>query len=557
MADSDVGNKAACALLGTSLGEWRLETLLGSGGMAAVYSARAPNGARAAIKVLHKELSTRADIRQRFAREGMAASRVGHPGVVQVLGSGEAPDGTCYLVLELLDGEPLGSALKRGESPSYPRLLDILDQVLDVLAAAHRKGIVHRDLKPDNLFVSRTGRIRVLDFGIARILDEIPGVLQTRAGITLGTVPFMSPEQALGKRDHVDGRADLFSLGAMTFRLLARRHVHEAPTDADVLVAMATRPAPPLSSVAREAPPALAAIVDVALAFSKDSRYPDAETMQADVRAVASGHMPPYATRLRHAREMSTRLDMPAPSGARLQPTVPVETAKPVSPAADGFAGTQRNPIPPSFHPPASVPPSTHAAVAARESWNVRHGAPTVAQSAYDARTAPMEARPDLLADGPTLHSAPPPSAIPVSTTQRTAKPGVAPPGQRRAMLWLGAAVLAAGSAAGGYFLSQTSERERVAASSNAPAAQAATLVVAPATPPVVSTAAPAVTALAAAPGPSMVAPLIAAIPAPSAAPSVSISAATALPPPPTVTPATAPSAKPALSSRPRHKGRH
>src|SRR5262249_40091423 len=155
--------------------------------------------------------------------------------------------------------------------------------------------------------------------------------------------------------------------------------------------------------------------------------------------------------------------------------TVPVETAKPNSPPADGFAGTQRNPIPPSFHPPASAPPSTHSAVAARESWNVRHGAPTVAQSAYDARTAPMEARPDLLADGPTLHSAPPPSAIPVSTTQRTANPyGVAQPGKRRAALWVGAAVLALGSAAGGYLLSQASERERASSAASAP--QAATL---------------------------------------------------------------------------------
>ena len=157
MADTDVGNKAACERLGTSLGEWRLESLLGSGGMASVYSARAPSGARAAIKVLHKELSKRGDLRHRFTQEGAAATRVAHPGVVEVLGTGEAADGTCYLVLELLEGEPLGSALRRGDTLSIPRLLEILNQVLDVLAAAHQKGIVHRDLSRTTCSSRKTG----------------------------------------------------------------------------------------------------------------------------------------------------------------------------------------------------------------------------------------------------------------------------------------------------------------------------------------------------------------------------------------------------------------
>jgi serine/threonine-protein kinase len=548
MADSNVGHKAACERLGTSLGEWHLESLLGTGGMASVYSARRANGARAAIKVLHKDLSTRADLRRRFTQEGAAAARVAHPGVVEVLGSGEAPDGTCYLVLELLDGEPLGSALRRGDALSVPRLLEILNQVLDVLAAAHQKGIVHRDLKPDNLFVSRDGRIRVLDFGIARMLDDVPNALQTRAGMTLGTVPFMSPEQALGKREQVDGRSDLFSLGAMTFRLLARRNVHEARTDADTLLAMATKPAPPLSSVAPDAPPGLAAIVDVAVAFSKDSRYPDAETMQADVRAVAAGKPPPFATRVLRSRELSTtRVNPPGPSGARrpptVPPTVPVETALPNSPPADGFAGTQRNPVPPSVRAPDSVPPSTHAAIAAREAWNARPGAPTVVQSAYEAKTAPMEARPDLLADGPTLHSAPPPSAVPVSSpTSAAANPGSARVRKRRGMLWLGAAALAAGSAAGGYLLSAASDRDRLAAASSTAAGPVTTPVAAPAAP-----------HASAAPPPSATAPVVAAVPTPQVVPSAAAAAA----PPPSVTPVVAPSASQNVPTRPHRRKRH
>jgi serine/threonine-protein kinase len=502
MPEVDPGLKAASERLGTLLGKWRVEELLGSGGMACVYSASGPRGERVAIKVLHKDLVESGDVRHRFTREGTAAARVGHPGVVEVLGSGEEPDGTCYLVLELLEGEPLGRALKRGETPTPARLLDVLDQVLDVLAAAHSRGIVHRDLKPDNLFVARDGSIKVLDFGIARILDDLPGIHKTRAGITLGTVPFMSPEQALGKRDQVDGRSDLFSLGAMSFRLLARRNVHEGPSDADILVAMATKPAPPLASVAPDVPPGFAAIVDVALAFSKDSRYPDALTMQADVRAVTAGKPPPYATRVLRAREMSTRVDIQVPDVPR--------------PAADVFARTQRQATPPSFRSPVSQSASTQDGKARRAVWNERNAAPTVQRAVHEAPTAPMKARADLLADGPTLHSTPPPAevAMPVVPTlasnqgrtavmpstpaamgTSTAAPAppvtVAPPPRGRGMLWLGAALLAVCSAAAGYLLSEISGRGQsvpaatptasAAAAASSAGAVSTTTIVAPA----------------------------------------------------------------------------
>src|SRR5262245_22256790 len=278
--DADADVRMASQRIGQVLGgQWKLERLIGVGGMAAVYAARGKDGQEVALKVLHPEMCRRADIRQRFAQEGTAATRVGHPGVVAVLGNGEEPDGTAFLVLELLKGDTLNDVLKREGTMPLPRLLDLLDQVLDVLAAAHERGIVHRDLKPDNLFVTPDGKVKVLDFGIARVLDDVPGAYKTRTGITLGTVPFMSPEQALGKRAQVDGRSDIFSLGAMMFRILAGRHVHTAETDAELLVAMASKPAPALTSVAPSVTPALGSVVDLALAFSKDSRYPDARTM--------------------------------------------------------------------------------------------------------------------------------------------------------------------------------------------------------------------------------------------------------------------------------------
>jgi serine/threonine-protein kinase len=178
--------------------------------------------------------------------------------------------------------------------------------VLDVLAAAHAQGIVHRDIKPDNLFITEDGRVKVLDFGLARLLDALPGDQRTRSGLALGTFPYMAPEQALGRRAEIDGRADLFSLGASAFRILARRRVHEAESEAELLIAMASKPAPPLASVTTGVPEGVCRVVDLALAFAKEARYPDARTMQGDVRALLAGEPPPYATSRAAARSEPT-----------------------------------------------------------------------------------------------------------------------------------------------------------------------------------------------------------------------------------------------------------
>jgi serine/threonine-protein kinase len=434
----DAESRAAASRLGHVIGgRWTLEKLLGVGGMAAVYAATDGHGGRAALKILHPEMSRRADIRQRFAQEGTAASRVGHPGVVQVLGHGEDPDGTAYLVLELLEGEPLTAVVRRDQGLSLPRLLDVLDQVLDVLAAAHARGIVHRDLKPDNLFVATDGRVRVLDFGIARVLDDVPGAYKTRTGITLGTVPYMSPEQALGKRAQVDGRSDLFSLGAMTFRILAGRNVHEGETDAEMLVSMASKPAPPLATVAPGVPPALASIVDLSLAFSKESRYPDARTMQEDVRAVARGEAPPYATRIRSARETATRTDLPAPviavPAASRAVTVPEPTVT-TAPAMRVAAASPAVTVP---RPTATTAPAMRVAAASRA---VTVPEPTATTAPAIALAAPSQAVtvPEATAEtaldleGVTrapLH-APPMTAVPASVRH----PEPLPPESRRVL---------------------------------------------------------------------------------------------------------------------------
>ena len=235
--------------------KWTLERLLGSGGMGAVYSARHRNGARSAVKILHPELARIAEIRERFLREGYAANRVEHRGVVQVLDDDivkNGPDeGSAYLVMELLEGESLQERAARAPKLGERELLEVMEAVLDVLVAAHERGVIHRDLKPENIFLAndpeREGvRVKVLDFGLARIAEA---TAVTSAGIAVGTPSFMSPEQAAGRSEDIDGRTDIFALGATIFRIVTGRRIHDAENMVLLVTLMATMPAPRLRSI--------------------------------------------------------------------------------------------------------------------------------------------------------------------------------------------------------------------------------------------------------------------------------------------------------------------
>jgi serine/threonine protein kinase len=337
-------------------GRWHLSRVLGVGGMAAVYAAHDESGKLAAIKILHPEMNVRREVRERFLREGYVANRIGHPGVVQALEHGDAGD-EAFLVMELLNGETLQARVKRHGKLPPGEVLDFTEQILDVLVSAHEKGVIHRDLKPDNLFVTAEGPIKILDFGLARLLDNVPGDHKTKSGVALGTLPYMAPEQALGRRSEIDGRVDVFAVGATMFRVLSGRRVHVAESEAELLMAMASRPAPPLASLAPELPADLCAVVDLALAFSRDARYPDARTMLKDVRALRQGARPPFATLRLAAREQATRVDnaVPAPAPQRVpQRTQPLE-AMPMSRGAtvplQAYTG--------GVTPPSVVVPST------------------------------------------------------------------------------------------------------------------------------------------------------------------------------------------------------
>ncbi|WP_437323674.1 protein kinase domain-containing protein [Sorangium sp. So ce381] len=281
------------ALVGQVLrGKWRLERLLGFGGMAMVYAATHRNGMRGAVKILRRELSEDEEARSRFLREGYVANRVEHPGIVRVLDDDVTEDGSVFLVMELLEGETVEARRARepGGVLGVSDVLGIADDLLDVLAVAHERGIVHRDLKPDNLFLTRHGQLKVLDFGIARLRElSSPANASTRAGTLMGTPQFMPPEQARGQWDRVDPRSDLWAVGSTMYQLLSGRYVHEAETLPLLLLAAMTQPAPPVGSVLPALPPPIAGVMDVALAFDPDRRWPNARAMQRALRQARGG----------------------------------------------------------------------------------------------------------------------------------------------------------------------------------------------------------------------------------------------------------------------------
>ena len=295
-------------------GKWQIDARLGSGGMATVYAATHRNGARAAIKMLHANLSRDPSTRARFLREGYVANAVGHPGVVGVLDDGVAEDGAAFLVLELLEGETVEARrLAKGGQLPVDLVLAVADEALEALGAAHKKGIVHRDVKPDNVFLTDEGQTKLLDFGLARMKELNAEATQT--GVTLGTPEFMPPEQAMGMRDQIDARTDLWALGATLYTLLTGRHVHDAQTIHEQLIASATRRANPIRKVLPSLPPPIAQVIDRSLEIEMSDRWQTAEEMRAALRDARS----PRSSRRPHDSETITNA-APAPRRSIVDP---------------------------------------------------------------------------------------------------------------------------------------------------------------------------------------------------------------------------------------------
>ena len=212
-------------MIGTTLAHYRIVSKLGEGGMGAVYRATDTKlGRDVALKILPAEMAASPERLERFRREATALAALDHPDIVTVF-SVEETDGVHFLTMQLVEGEPLDRLIPEGGQPA-DRILEIGTRLADALAAAHEKGIIHRDLKPANVMIANDGRVKVLDFGLARMTvagEEMPGgshlptQLLTREGVVMGTVPYMSPEQVAGST--VDHRTDLFSLGVILYEM--------------------------------------------------------------------------------------------------------------------------------------------------------------------------------------------------------------------------------------------------------------------------------------------------------------------------------------------------
>jgi serine/threonine protein kinase len=301
---------------------------VGNGGMAVVYAVKHRNGKRFALKMLHRELSLNPFIRQRFVREGYVANRVEHEGAVAVIDDDITDDGSAFLVMDLLHGVTLERLWEASDHRlTLECVLAIAEQLLDVLAAAHAQNIVHRDMKPANVFITRNGVVKILDFGIAR-LREGDGS-KTESGTTLGTPLFMPPEQAAGRSRDVDGRTDLWAIGATMFSSLTGQYVHDGENAAQVLISVATTPSRSIATVMPDLPADVVHIIDKALAFHNEDRWESAVEMRSAVLQ-AQANMGFSISRDFLGRIV--RATAPGPSNTDVQST-PVTTPAPSDPS--------------------------------------------------------------------------------------------------------------------------------------------------------------------------------------------------------------------------------
>jgi eukaryotic-like serine/threonine-protein kinase len=299
---------------GAKLGPYEVQSLLGAGGMGEVYRARDSRLKRdVAIKVLPRALSFDADRLRRFEQEALATAALNHPNILAVFDIGTS-EGSPYVVSELLEGETLRERLRSGPIP-VRKSLDYALQIAHGLAAAHDKGIIHRDLKPENLFITKDGRLKILDFGLAKLTQDEPGsntamptlTRGTEAGTVMGTAGYMSPEQVRGLA--IDSRSDIFSFGVILYEMLAGKQVFHRDTPADTMSAILKEDPPDLTETNRNISPALERIVQHCLEKNPEARFHSASDIAFDLEHLSglSGSTASVATARAGAGAPTTR----------------------------------------------------------------------------------------------------------------------------------------------------------------------------------------------------------------------------------------------------------
>ncbi|HJW39410.1 MAG TPA: protein kinase [Candidatus Udaeobacter sp.] len=297
-------NDKAGALVGKLIGHYRIDSLIGVGGMGEVYLARDERlGRKAALKLLPDSLTTDETQLSRFENEARSASALNHPNILTVYEIGAEGD-RLFIATEFIEGVTLRASIMCGRINLHAAL-EIALQVASALAAAHETGVVHRDIKPENIMLRPDGYVKVLDFGIAKLTEHRPasddhtteatGTLQTRPGLVLGTARYMSPEQARGQK--VDARTDIWSLGVVLYEMVGGSPPFRGETPSDCIAAILTKEPPPLSGVLPDVPLKLESILQKALRKNSDERYQTIKEMLADLRILkgeleADGSLP-------------------------------------------------------------------------------------------------------------------------------------------------------------------------------------------------------------------------------------------------------------------------
>lgn len=284
---------------GTRVGSYRILDQLGEGGMGAVYVAEhVLLGKKVAVKVLLPEYTQNAEIVQRFFNEARAATRIQHPGIVEVFDFGHDQDGAAYIVMELLRGEPLSARIRREGRLEPAAAARLLTHVAGALGQAHREGIVHRDLKPDNIFlvpdpdVAGGERAKVLDFGIAKLATDAGAAgVKTRTGMLFGTPVYMAPEQCRGA-SAVDARADIYALAVILFEMVVGQPPFTAEGVGDLIAKHMFEAPPRPRSLRPTLPPALDEVLGRALAKRPEERYSTVEAFASEVTAAVGAHAP-------------------------------------------------------------------------------------------------------------------------------------------------------------------------------------------------------------------------------------------------------------------------
>ncbi|MBI1764073.1 MAG: serine/threonine protein kinase, partial [Acidobacteria bacterium] len=302
LAADEKPTKPLGAAIGQQLSHYKILARIGAGGMGEVFLARdASLERRVALKLLPQKFTQDPERLQRFIREAKAASALNHPNIITIYEIGVAASEhgqTHFIATEYIEGVTLRDWKPDEESKRLHRTLELGCQIASALDAAHHAGIVHRDIKPENLMVRPDGLVKVLDFGLAKLTatsnsgdnqidtdaQTTPAEMQTLPGMILGTLRYMSPEQARGRA--LDARTDIFSLGVVLYELLTGKPLFEGETTADVIAAIIHKEMPPLNVYLPDTPPELERILRKALAKDSRDRYQTARDVQIDLQAL-------------------------------------------------------------------------------------------------------------------------------------------------------------------------------------------------------------------------------------------------------------------------------